>query len=229
LKQTLEKFIDPVNIPIKYGGQLKFEFGDFPVLDPAIKEVITWENGVTDFPQGPKLWVHSNGDAEKTMKAIAVGSVEEKQRRQEVCVVKKLLDETADPTLLNGVESSPLPVPVLPDELLDVPTATATPASQSATDLLRDEHVKEKPSEDTFVSATESLTLGKKSVESTRVGAVTGQEVKEGEKAVVANGSPAGPHTTAAANLLDPAVDAKVAEKEGALVPAEAGVRTGTA
>lgn len=58
-----------------------------PVLDPALKEAITWEPGFTDFPHGPMYWE----DAEDGTKAhlIAVGSVKGKQRKDRVCTVLK--------------------------------------------------------------------------------------------------------------------------------------------
>jgi hypothetical protein len=36
MKETLEKYIAPENIPRKYGGTLDFEYGMMPILEPAI-------------------------------------------------------------------------------------------------------------------------------------------------------------------------------------------------
>jgi hypothetical protein len=94
VKKTLEEFIDPANIPQKYGGQLDFKFGDMPILDPAYKDVLTFENGIQDFPHGPMYWIHGRDGSE--MEALAVGSVDEKERNEKVCVVKKLLGENEE-------------------------------------------------------------------------------------------------------------------------------------
>ncbi|KAL1974682.1 hypothetical protein VTN31DRAFT_4886 [Thermomyces dupontii] len=40
VKSTLEKFMPPSSIPEKYGGTLKFQFGDMPNLDDAARELI---------------------------------------------------------------------------------------------------------------------------------------------------------------------------------------------
>jgi hypothetical protein len=87
MKKTLETFIDPANIPKKYGGQLDFQFGDMPVPDPAWKDVMTWEGNYKEFPTGPLYWVPS--DDKKGMKALAVGSNHESERRDTVCVLEK--------------------------------------------------------------------------------------------------------------------------------------------
>ena len=75
LTSTLEEYIDSDNIPKKYGGKLNYEYGMLPVLEPAIDDVLQWENpeiqhGQKTMPSGPIKW-------EKTpdggMSAIAVG------------------------------------------------------------------------------------------------------------------------------------------------------------
>mgnify|MGYP002620511101 FL=1 len=85
VKPTLEKFIEPRNIPKQYGGELDFEFFDRPNLDPNIREQITWENGYTDFPEGPAYWVPVDGG--KRLACLAVGSKNGKERRERVCTI----------------------------------------------------------------------------------------------------------------------------------------------
>jgi len=85
---------------MKYGGQLDFEFGSMPVLDPALKEVLLWEGGNTDFPQGPMYWQSQHGG--KAIEAIAVGSVDTKERREKVCTIKTTLSDDADKDGMNG-------------------------------------------------------------------------------------------------------------------------------
>ncbi|KAL2165030.1 hypothetical protein VTH06DRAFT_326 [Thermothelomyces fergusii] len=85
VKSTLEEFIEPRNIPKQYGGELDFEFFSRPNVDPNIREVITWENGYTDFPEGPAYWVPVDGG--RRLACLAVGSKNGKQRRERVCTI----------------------------------------------------------------------------------------------------------------------------------------------
>jgi hypothetical protein len=90
VKSTLEKYIDPANIPKKYGGELDFEFGMMPVPEPSIEQSIIWENPATQnghktFPIGPIRWIEEDGE----VKAIAVGSEDGKPRRVTVARLPK--------------------------------------------------------------------------------------------------------------------------------------------
>jgi hypothetical protein len=85
MKSTLEKYIDPENIPQAYGGKLAFKFGDMPVLEPAIisaldtkfpgcKGLPTQRDDPT-LPIGPVKWREApapNGNQQQ-MEAICVG------------------------------------------------------------------------------------------------------------------------------------------------------------
>lgn len=84
MKSTLEQYIDPANIPKKYGGQLDFEFGMMPVLEPAIEKALHWEAPSTQgstrtIPTGPIKWEES---ADGRVTAIAVGTEDGKPRKQ---------------------------------------------------------------------------------------------------------------------------------------------------
>jgi hypothetical protein len=140
MKKTLESFIDPVNIPKKYGGQLEFEFGDFPVLDPALQKVVEWEEGKDNFPHGPMYWVDQmkgvkweEGKGGEKIKAIAVGSVGEKERNEEVCTVTRLFDPITEGfsngEAINGAAKATRP------EFLRVPTATSSVNDTVATPI----------------------------------------------------------------------------------------------
>ena len=89
MKSTLEQYIEPENIPKKYGGQLDYKFGDLPNLDATIQKSLTWsspakEGGRDTFPTGPIRWQrYENGD----LAAIAVGSVKGKARDTKVAVL----------------------------------------------------------------------------------------------------------------------------------------------
>ena len=128
IKKTLESFIDPANIPVKYGGQLDFHFGDMPILDPAYQDVLKFESGKTDFPHGPMYWIH--GKDGKEMEALAVGTVDEKERKEKVCTVKKLLRDDEDlaggEMAMNGHAKGK---DTLGEELRTVPTAAPSVAT----------------------------------------------------------------------------------------------------
>ena len=85
MKRTLELYVEPENIPQKYGGKLDFKFGDLPVLEPAIEDSLVWnepersKNGHRTMPTGPIRWQYDNhGDLE----AVAVGSINGKPRNK---------------------------------------------------------------------------------------------------------------------------------------------------
>ncbi len=67
LLPTLESFIDPANIPKKYGGQLDYTCGDNPVLDPAMAKVLTFEEICTISTQYPATATEINGHAEPVL------------------------------------------------------------------------------------------------------------------------------------------------------------------
>lgn len=88
VKPTLESFIDPKNIPKKYGGELDFKFGDLPVPDPAWEGIVSWENGYTSFPGGPLIWEEID-DGQK-MACIALGTKDGQNLHERVCTVPKV-------------------------------------------------------------------------------------------------------------------------------------------
>ncbi|KAH8727190.1 CRAL-TRIO domain-containing protein [Phaeosphaeriaceae sp. PMI808] len=81
---TLSQYIDPENIPKKYGGLLDFETGSMPNIEPTIQESIKWENpdiqnGKNTFPIGPIKWEEgSNGE----MQAWGLGNENGQPRRK---------------------------------------------------------------------------------------------------------------------------------------------------
>lgn len=85
VKSTLEAFVDPKNIPKQYGGELEFNWGEMPNLDPVIVETATWENGYTHFPKGPVYWRAM--DDGKRLECVAVGSHDQKERLERVCTI----------------------------------------------------------------------------------------------------------------------------------------------
>ena len=80
---TLSSFIDPANIPRKYGGQLDFECGKPPQLDPSIRDFLNIHHegdakSESLFLTAPVRWVEGeDGD----LVAMGVGSMDGKERR----------------------------------------------------------------------------------------------------------------------------------------------------
>lgn len=84
--KTLSDFIEPANIPKKYGGELDFIFGLPPVLDPAEEKHVVWESTeqvrpAGKWPAGPLRWTTGENG---TMVITAVGSIDGKLRREKV-------------------------------------------------------------------------------------------------------------------------------------------------
>ncbi len=138
MKKTLEAFIEPANIPKKYGGELDFNFGDLPVLDPALEDVLKWEDGREDFPHGPMYWLKqgetTTGDqVVKEMKAIAVGFKAGQERKEEVCTITTTLRNDEDMEYTNGSTAlasidEKQKYPESRPELITLPTETETPS-----------------------------------------------------------------------------------------------------
>ena len=145
MKKTLETFIDPENIPKKYGGKLDFKFGDMPVLDPAIERALKWEGDNKAFPGGPMFWVHKKvgGNVQEgsgnEMEAIAVGSSAGKERRERICTITKMLAETEVTDGMNGHATASAEGtkkhPETRPEFLSVPTAHDGVPTQAQTQM----------------------------------------------------------------------------------------------
>jgi hypothetical protein len=194
VKKTLESFIDPKNIPKKYGGELEYQFGDKPVLDPQLAKMLKWEGDRDDFPIGPMFWVNKGEKNGNEMEAIAVGSVEKIERNEKVCTVTKLFAEKEDVIELNGHatvgtekqhhESAPAAEVIAPT--ISEPSGTEEPVVQEGEVI-----PASRPEPVSFVTAHEGLnplSLNEKSEP-------------------LLNGNITGPHSTLTANLLDPNVN----------------------
>ncbi|CAN8103217.1 unnamed protein product [Discula destructiva] len=79
---TLKSFMDVRNIPKKYGGELDFKWSDRPNLDDTIRSAVDWQNGHTEFPDGPVYWVPIEGGTR--LQCMARGSVDKKERDEVV-------------------------------------------------------------------------------------------------------------------------------------------------
>jgi hypothetical protein len=197
VKKTLESFIDPKNIPKKYGGELEFQFGDKPVLDPELAKVLKWEGERDGFPMGPMFWVNKGEKNGNEMEAIAVGSVEKVERNEKVCTVTKLLGEKEEVIEMNGHattgtaekqhhESAPAAAEDIP-----LPPTVSEPTSEEPVVQEGEVIPASRPEPVAFVTAHEGL---------------NGLSLNEKSEPLL-NGNITGPHSTLTANLLDPNVN----------------------
>ena len=89
--KVLSEYIDPRDIPKKYGGQLDWEWGHLPYLDDDIIQILDWkmpatgEHGGNAFPPGPIRWRNSSDD--KSMESVALGSIDGKQREDVIAAM----------------------------------------------------------------------------------------------------------------------------------------------
>lgn len=82
MKPTLEKYIDIENIPKKYGGQLDYEWGMMPILEPQIADSLNWKEdgpllkGQRTIPTGPIKWRGSGtaGDVTGGLEMVTAGT-----------------------------------------------------------------------------------------------------------------------------------------------------------
>jgi len=201
VKKTLESFIDPKNIPKKYGGELEFQFGDKPVLDPQLAKVLKWEGERDGFPIGPMFWVNKGEKNGNEMEAIAVGSVEKIERIEKVCTVTKLLGEE-DTIAMNGhattgtTEKEKQPHESAPAVTEDTPTISEPNGTEEPVVQEGEVIPASRPEPVSFVTVNEGLnplSLNEKS-----------------EPLLIGNGNITGPHSTLTANLLDPNVNVNV-------------------
>jgi hypothetical protein len=79
----LSERIEPINLPVQFGGQFAYEHGMTPDLDDGIDQCLIWL-GPRKLSPGPIKWiVDENG----LRKAIAVGSIDGKPRYVEVATL----------------------------------------------------------------------------------------------------------------------------------------------
>ena len=101
VKSTLEGFIEPRNIPKKYGGELDFAFGRPPVPDSSWEGVISWEKGYSIFPTGPLLWEEIDGG--KRLACVSYGTEGGEKRTERVCTLPRVWPPQEEEKKVNGV------------------------------------------------------------------------------------------------------------------------------
>ena len=124
---TLSSFIDIEDIPKRYGGNLDFDFGKLPNLDPKIRQhlsIESTENAETLFVASPIRWVNEDKSGlDGEMTALSVGTVDGKQRKERVAVLHSLATRVA--THSSNFQSQRT-------EITTLPSRPATPNSQAA-------------------------------------------------------------------------------------------------
>lgn len=79
----LSERIEPINLPVQFGGQFAYEHGMIPDLDDGIDRSLIWL-GPRNLSPGPIKWiVDENGHRT----AVAVGSIDGKPRCVEVATL----------------------------------------------------------------------------------------------------------------------------------------------
>ncbi|KAK2000446.1 CRAL/TRIO domain-containing protein [Colletotrichum falcatum] len=96
VRPTLEQFIEPRNIPKRYGGELDFSFGDQPTVDPAWDGVVAWAPGHDRFRPRPAVWRETPDGAR--LECVALGSVAGVEQDEVVCSVPKAWPTTTATT-----------------------------------------------------------------------------------------------------------------------------------
>lgn len=75
MQKTLLAHVEARNLPQRYGGELKWEFGDAPVLEEDMAEKINLQGRL---PTGPIRWMEN--ESEEVVEARALGVVNGKSR-----------------------------------------------------------------------------------------------------------------------------------------------------
>ncbi|KAL8640103.1 MAG: hypothetical protein Q9228_002939 [Teloschistes exilis] len=94
VKPTLSAFMDVSSIPKKYGGDLDFECGMMPSIDPEIRKCLDMKKPKLDelFLTGPTRWVDNE---EGEMVALSVGSIDGKPHKEAVATMHSWAVRTA--------------------------------------------------------------------------------------------------------------------------------------
>lgn len=123
---TLKQYIDIDNIPKKYGGNLDFEWGQMPNLEPQIEAALKWENPATQngkntFPIGPIAWEKGDNGA---LKAVAVGQENGQPRRTTIFTIP-------NPVNGNNKNEPVVNTPITEQELALTSVGTSTQPADS--------------------------------------------------------------------------------------------------
>ncbi|KAL8869088.1 MAG: hypothetical protein Q9174_004533 [Haloplaca sp. 1 TL-2023] len=86
VKPTLSAFMDISSIPKKYGGELDFECGMMPSIDPEIRKCLDLKNPKLEelLVTGPTRWIDNE---EGEMTALSVGSIDGNPHKEAVAIM----------------------------------------------------------------------------------------------------------------------------------------------
>lgn len=123
------------DIPKKYGGQLDFECGMMPVLDPQIRQCIDIKGGAEGqalFLSAPVRWIEAGEDGEMT--ALGVGSIGGKQRNEPVATLHSIAVRVASHSKNFQSQRTQIVVPNSRPETprSQAPSSTSRPVSVAA-------------------------------------------------------------------------------------------------
>jgi hypothetical protein len=86
---TLTKYIDPENIPRRFGGNFDWSHGMPVDLDVGVRRALMWR-GEQKLPQGPIKW---ELDKSGGRTAVAVGSVDGTPRADKIAVLEDEVEQ----------------------------------------------------------------------------------------------------------------------------------------
>lgn len=176
MKKTLESFIEPQNIPKKYGGELDFEFGYAgPTLDPILEKYLEWKTEKKEFPMGPLYWRNAEKDGHGILELVASGSENNGVQRHSVIAVlhtpnteKDLLNmepRTTESTL-NGSATESSHVIQVSEKAPIIDVSEPSESTEPYSSVVLPDEVEQgmlvpadRPRLDTFVTASEGLPL----------------------------------------------------------------------
>ncbi|KAL5594110.1 hypothetical protein BROUX41_001158 [Berkeleyomyces rouxiae] len=149
--EVLTSFIDPKNLPKQYGGELDFNWGDLPTVDPAWSGSLEWANGHKSFPTGPMIW-QPYGDGSR-LECLSVGCKDGKPRRERICTISKTYLQPWEKETLNATTAAPASpattaATTATTDTATIATTTATTATPPTPPVVRESNetvVAEEP------------------------------------------------------------------------------------
>ncbi|KAL8966058.1 MAG: hypothetical protein Q9183_003537 [Haloplaca sp. 2 TL-2023] len=125
VKPTLSAFMDVSSIPKKYGGELDFECGMMPSIDPEIRKCMDLKNPKLEelLLTGPTRWIDNE---EGEMTALSVGSIDGNPHKEAIAIMHSWAVMTAT----NSRTFSTQRVPTLSSSMQPGSKASSRPQSE---------------------------------------------------------------------------------------------------
>ena len=83
---TLQQYVDMENIPQRFGGDLEFEHGMQPKLDPELSNALKWLPPNASLPMGPVKWLDQG---KRNRVIVAVGSSEGREKGEKIASLRR--------------------------------------------------------------------------------------------------------------------------------------------